>query len=94
MLCDDMNDLDICQKNLLVAAALDQPLALGTEAERLGAYNEALGYTEHVQTYWRLLWEDVRYKGGEIGDESEYFLVPNAAEQVKDVADDSLHLDP
>lgn len=42
----------------------------------MGQWSEAESRTVRTGTHWRLLWEDARYKGGVIPDESEYFLEP------------------
>lgn len=44
------------------------------KAPYIDEWNEARARAERVGTYWRLLWEDVRYKDDVIPDESEYFL--------------------
>ncbi|MFM0377861.1 Imm72 family immunity protein [Paraburkholderia strydomiana] len=44
------------------------------KAPYVAEWDEAHARTERVATYWRLLWEDFRYKDGAIPDESEYFI--------------------
>jgi hypothetical protein len=44
-----------------------------------GDYVEALNRADIVDTHWRLIWEDTRYKDGIIPDESEYFIEPKPA---------------
>lgn len=43
-------------------------------APYIAEWNEAHARADRVATYWRLLWEDLRYKDGASPDESEYFL--------------------
>jgi len=46
-----------------------------------GNYNELADRFDVVDTHWRLIWVDDRYKGGNIPDESEYFIEPKAPEE-------------
>jgi hypothetical protein len=47
----------------------------GAKAPKVtGAYRESIDRFDADDTYWRLVWEDDRYKDGVIPDESDYFL--------------------
>lgn len=49
-----------------------------------GAFDEVADRFRAADTHWRLVWEDARYKGGIIPDESEYFIEPAPPEVLDD----------
>lgn len=66
-------------------------LGKGTRAPNIkGRPDPATLRASVTSTYWRLLWEDTRYKDGVITDESQYFLVAkheNAPTELADISD-------
>lgn len=60
----------------------------GVKAPKIiGDYNESTQRFDRVNTHWRLVWEDRRYKDGIIPDESEYFLEPKPPATPDDIDD-------
>ncbi|MBU6488772.1 MAG: hypothetical protein KGQ57_13275 [Burkholderiales bacterium] len=58
----------------------------GARAPRItGDYDQARDRYDFVDTHWRLVWEDDRYKDGIIPDESEYFIEPKAPVESLDI---------